>query len=147
MSNKTDARDLRNSGTAKSLSELGASQTDVEAVTNAGLTDTAELEAFMHEMVEIYVHKGRGTSDNDVILPNVNGTNQPIVRGQWVPIKRKYVEALARSHVIGYEQKVQDGARPEAIQMAERKVPSYPFDIRDDSRRGKKWIEAIYASL
>lgn len=147
MSNKTEARDMRQPPT-KSLAELGTpDHTDVEIVTNAGLTDAADLEAFMHEHVEIYVHKGRTPADNDVALPNVNGINQPIVRGNWVKVKRKYVEALARAHTIGYVQQTPDASRPEAIQMIARAVPDYPFDVRDDTRRGKKWLDAIYASI
>jgi hypothetical protein len=128
------------------LSEIGKPDTDVEVVTNAGLSDAVELEAFMHETVEIFVHKGRGPHDLDVIVPCV-GVNQPIVRGYWTPVKRKFVEALARAHSIRYEQKVADPSRPEAFVMVEKKVPDYPFDVRDDSRRGKKWLESIYASL
>lgn len=147
MSRTTEARDLRQPA-AKPLSEIGTPDiADVEIVTNAGISDAAELEAFMQEKVEIYVHKGRGPHDLDVVVPNVGGTNQPIVRGVWVAVKRKYVEALARAHTIRYEQKVMDPTRPEAIQMVPKAVPDYPFDCRDDSRRGKKWLEAIYASI
>lgn len=128
------------------LSEFGKPE-DVEVVTNAGISNAAELEAFMSEQVEVFVHKGRGPHDLDVIVPCVGGINQPIVRGHWVPIKRKYIEALARAHTIRYEQKVADPSRPEAFVMVEKKVPDYPFDVRDDSRRGKKWLESIYASL
>ncbi len=140
-------RDIRQPA-AKALSELGTPDAaDVEIVTNAGLTNAADLEAFMHEPVEIFVHKGRLDSDNEVALPNVNGINQPIVRGVWSPVKRKYVEALARAHTIRYVQQVRDPSRPEAIQMVAKAIPDYPFDVRDDSRRGKKWLDAIYASI
>lgn len=128
------------------LSEMGKSE-DVEVITNAGLTDAVELEAFMHETVEIFVHKGRNKEDLDVINPTVSPKNQPIMRGVWTPVKRKYVEALARAHSVQYVQKVADPSRPEAFVMVERKVPDYPFDVRDDTRRGKKWLESIYASL
>ncbi len=146
MNNRTEAPNLRQRG-AQTLAEMGQSDTDVEVVTNAGLTDIAELEAFMNEEVEVFVHKGRGTSDLDVIVPNVNGKNQPIVRGVAQRIKRKYVEALARAHTIRYEQQVKDPSRPEAFVMAEKKIPDYPFDVREDSRRGKKWLDSIYASI
>lgn len=129
------------------LAELGKSDTDVEVITNGGITDVAERAAFMEEQVEVFVHKGRSKEDLDVITPSVNGKNQPIVRGHWQPIKRKYIEALARAHTIQYEQKVADPSRPEAFTMVEKKIPDYPFDVRDDSRRGKKWLESIYASI
>jgi hypothetical protein len=133
---------------SRGLAELGnADSADVETVTNGGVTDAAERAAFMEEAVEIFVHKGRGQHDLDVIVPSVNGKNQPIVRGHWVPVKRKYVEALARAHTIRYEQKVADPSRPEAFVMEAKAIPDYPFDVRDDSRRGKKWLDAIYASI
>lgn len=146
MRNGTEAREPRQSA-AKSLSELGGPDADVEVVTNAGLTNATELEAFMHEEMTIFVHKGRGQHDLDVIVPSVGTKNQPIVRGYWVSVKRKYVEALARAHTVRYEQKVADPSRPEAFQMVEKKIPDYPFDVRDDSRRGKKWLDSIYASI
>jgi hypothetical protein len=31
--------------------------------------------------------------------------------------------------------------------MDAKAIPDYPFDVRDDSRRGKKWLESIYASI
>lgn len=140
-------RDIRQPP-AKALDELGkADNVDVEVVTNAGISGAADLEAFMHEPVEIFVHKGREKDADPFAVPNVNGINQPILRGQWIPVKRKYVEALARAHTITYEQVIEDASKPHASKMVPRAVPDYPFDVRDDSRRGKKWLDSIYASI
>jgi hypothetical protein len=146
MSNRTESRELRQRG-AQTLAEMGQPDTDVEVVTNAGLTDAAELEAFMNEEVAVFVHKGRNDSDLEVIVPVVGQKNQPIIRGHEQRIKRKYVEVMARSHTIRYEQQVKDPSRPEAFVMVEKKIPDYPFDVREDTRRGKKWLDAIYASI
>ncbi len=147
MANSTEARDLRQ-GKGISLGEIGKGQfDDLEVSTNAGLTNAAELEAFMAEPVVIYVHKARDPQSLDVIVPGVNGINQPIVRGQEVTVKRKYVESLARAHTIRYEQRVSDPSRPDSIQMVPKKVPDYPFDVRQDSRKGKAWLDSIYASV
>ena len=146
MRNGTEARELRQP-TPKTLAEMGQSDTDVEVVTNAGLKDPVEFDAFMNEEVEILVHKGRNESDLDVIVPSVNGKNQPIIRGLAQRVKRKYVEVLARSHTIRYTQKVPDASNPAAFVMEAKPIPDYPFDVREDSRRGKKWLDAIYASI
>lgn len=116
----------------------------IEPITNM---DALELEKFMHEEVTIFVHPTRESGSLDVITPNVNGLNQPIVRGKESIVKRKYVEALARCHSIRYEQRVQNPSQPENIQMVEKKVPDYPFDVVSDTKRGKEWLKKLYASV
>ena len=54
-------------------------------------------EAFMNDILTIVVSKDGTAGAYDVITPNVNGVNQLIVRGIPQEVKRKYVEALARS--------------------------------------------------
>jgi len=109
--------------------------------------DSTELEKFMNETVVIYVHPTRESGALDVITPNCNGINQPIIRGVETPVKRKYVEPLARCHTVKYEQRVQNPSQPENIQMIEKKVPDYPFDVINDTRKGKDWLKSIYNSL
>lgn len=143
--NRTEARETKQ-GRARDLAEIGKPEFDETEVLGSALGGV-ELEAFMHEPVLIYVHKARDPQSHDVIVPSVNGINQPIVRGQEVMVKRKYVESLARAHTIRYEQRVSDPSRPDSIQMVPKKVPDYPFDVREDSRKGKAWLDAIYATL
>lgn len=128
-------------GRPKTLPEFGKPELESERSIDM---DEIELEEFMHEPVTIFMHKSRDLSDLEVETPNVNGFNQPIIRGQKQTIKRKYVEALARCYTIGYEQQVQDPTRPENIQMIERKIPTYPFDVIQDTPKGKQWLTSIY---
>ena len=109
--------------------------------------DAVEMEKFMSETVVVYVHPSREAGSLEVITPSVNGTNQPIIRGRDLPIKRKYVEALARCHTIKYEQRVPDPSKPDNFQMVEKKVPDYPFDVIQDTPKGKAWLKNIYNSL
>ena len=143
MSNGSDPLEPKR-GRPKSLSELSLNDSEIEVV--ADMT-SAELEKFMNEDVGIYMHPAREKGELPVVTPNVNGINQPIIRGAKAFIKRKYVEALARCTTTAYEQQVPDPSRPEAIQMIDKTVPSYPFDVIEDSREGKRWLQAIYAAV
>ena len=131
-------------GRPKKLSEIDTGGVGIEPVDNM---NSIELEQFMNEEVLIYLHQGRDMNDLDVVVANVNGINQPLIRGQEALIKRKYVESLARCHTIKYEQQVQNPMKPENIQMLERKIASYPFDVRRDTAKGKEWLKSIYASI
>jgi hypothetical protein len=136
--------DLRH-GKPKALSEL---MTPGGQVVEPAINMTAvEQEKFMNEIVEIFVHPTREGGSLDVITPNVNGINQPIIRGVDTEVRRKYVEALARCHSIKYEQRIQNPSQPENIQMVEKKVPDYPFDVIRDTQKGKEWLKRIYASV
>jgi len=131
-------------GKPKSLSELSTNGSEIEQVSDMS---GVSLEKFMNEDVQIYMHPAREKGELPVVTPNVNGINQPIIRGAKAYVKRKYVEALARCTTTSYEQQVPDPTRPEAIQMIDKTVPSYPFDVIDDSQEGKRWLQAIYASV
>jgi hypothetical protein len=127
------------------LSELTAGgNPEVEVISDMS---AAELEAFMNEPVDIFMHPARENGDLDVQVINVNGVNQPIIKGRQTRIKRKYVEAIARGHSIRYTQTVPDPGQPDHIKMIERKIPSYPFDVIADTSKGKAWLKTIYESL
>jgi len=145
MKNGTEHSDMV-SGKSRGMGELMSPGAEVEPVGNMGMDDIA-LESFMHEEVMVYVHPTREIGTLDVISPNVNGINMPIQRGVNTMVKRKYVEALKRCHSIKYEQRVQNPSQPENIQMVEKKVPDYPFDVIQDSPKGKSWLKGIELSL
>jgi len=117
----------------------------VEKVSETNFVDQAELAAFMQEPVTIVVAPSTEGGALEVITPNVNGINQPIVRGKTTTLKRKYVEALARCRTIVYDQQVQDPTRPENIQMVERGAMTYPFSVIADpaGEKGAAWLKAI----
>jgi len=143
--NSTEHQDLK-SGYARGLTELATPGAEVEVVSAMNM-NSVELEAFMNEEVLIHVHKSREHGALEVIVPSVNGINMPIVRGVPTLVKRKYVEALARGHSVDYEQQTPDSSRPENIQVIEKRVASYPFDVREDSAKGKEWFRRLVASV
>jgi len=104
----------------------------------------SDLDMFMNDMLTILVHPDIADGALPVICPNVNGINQPIIRGRQAKVKRKYVEVLARSRVTRYEQATPDARKPENIQMVESSALTYPFAILDDPHpRGREWLDAI----
>jgi len=126
---------------AKAHSEL-----DNEAVMAAGKLTEAEIayEVFMNEKVIILVHESPNEEDLAVVCPMVNGVSQPIVRGYPTPVKRKYVEVLARAKETKYKQIQADANDPSSLKMVPRTVLAYPFAIeRDDNPNGRAWLRDI----
>ena len=127
---------------AGTLDEMG--KEPIEKVSETDLVDTAELEAFMNEKVLIEVHPTTEDGSLEVILPSVNGVNQPIIRGVAQLVKRKFVEGLARTRTTKYVQQVKDPSKPQNIDMVERTVLSYPFAVmKDDNSKGYDWLKNI----
>jgi len=104
----------------------------------------ADLEEFMNQVLTIEVMKDGTQGAYPVITPNVNGINQPIIRGKVQKVKRKYVEALARSRITNYEQEVPDPSKPDVMDMLDITTPTYPFRVTHDPHpRGSEWLQAI----
>lgn len=103
-----------------------------------------ELEKFMNEKVLIEVSSMRDEGDLMFIPVNVNGVNQPIRRGQPQLVKRKYVEALARSRHTTYEQVQIDPFDPSKIDYRPVTRVCYPFTvIRDNNPMGHVWLRSL----
>lgn len=102
------------------------------------------LEMFMNEKVIITIHESANEEDLPVVCPMVNGIGQPIVRGYPTPVKRKYVECLARAKETKYKQVQMDANDPASLKMIPRTVLAYPFAIeRDDNPNGRAWLREI----
>lgn len=133
-------------GQAHTLGEIG-SLPPIEQVTENDFVKVAELEAFMNEKLTIVVHDTDKEGELEVICPSVNGVNQPIIRNVKSKVKRKYVEALARSLVTKHVQRLKDLNDPSSLVMQGKSVQSYPFTVIDDPNpNGRPWLEAIVRS-
>lgn len=107
--------------------------------------DEAAMKAFMEEVVIVKIHKTTDKNATTHALLSVNGMTQPVFRGYPTPIKRKYLEVLARMVESTYEQ-VQHPTDRERYEMNETAANVYPFDvIRDDNPLGGAWLEHILA--
>jgi hypothetical protein len=127
------------------LPEYGA-QEPIESVKGPDFKTAAEKEAFMQEKLVIVVATTTDKSRPKVIVPQVNGINQPILRGVKQTVKRKYVEAMLRNRVTRYEQVTPNPMLPEKKIMQEASEVAEPFQIiYDPNPKGPAWAEAIMA--
>ena len=123
------------------LSEIGLESAGIEPVTE---NDFNCSHAFMNDLLTIVIAEDNLKDSLPVVTPNVNGVNQPIIRGVRSKVKRKYVEALARGTYTRYEQKTPDPGRPENIRMVEKTALVYPFTVYEDpSPHGREWLQSI----
>ena len=127
--------------------EIKADQETVEPI--VGNQDFAKLaadEAFLNEHVEVIVHPTTDENQPSQFIVNVNGTNQPIIRGVQMSIRRKYVEVLARMKETKYTQVTPNPAAPDVSEMRARHGLCYPFEVvRDDNPRGRAWLQHVMA--
>ena len=127
------------------LSEIGKEpvlELAGEKVSPKGL----DLEAFMNETVTVRVEPTAVPGEDITPVFNVNGVNQPMIRGQAVVIKRKFLEALARCRTTTIRQVRPNPYDPSVVQNVPTTVPTYPFVVLDDKNpRGRAWLEGILA--
>lgn len=106
----------------------------------------ASEESFMNELVTITVHSTTDENQSPQVIVNVNGTNQPIIRGYPTSVRRKYVEVLARMKETKYSQITRNASAPDQIDMVARHGLCYPFDLVEDTNpRGRAWLQHVLA--
>lgn len=122
------------------ISTVGGIEQVSENIDNNALA----LELFMNDVLTIIVHHDNQEGQLDIIPPNVNGINQPIIRGVESKVKRKYVEVMTRSRNTNYTQRRSDQSDPASLKMVPNSRVSYPFSvIHDPSPKGRAWLEGI----
>ena len=140
-----------NQGAPKPLSEIRADLSQgidtlegVDGFTDRQYQTLMEDEAFMNEIVMIRIHTTTDDNAPKMAMPQVNGVNQPIFRGVPTPVRRKYVEALARAKETKYSQSVPNPAEPDKINMVPTTSLAFPFEVIEDRNpRGRPWLERI----
>jgi hypothetical protein len=118
---------------------------DLEQITGgSATTEQIELEAFMNETLVIVVQESADEEALPIVTLTVNGVTQPIMRGIATPVKRKYVEALARAKETKYKQSLSDPSDPSSIAMIPRSALAYPFVVeRDPNPNGFAWLREV----
>ena len=131
-------------GTDYAIDEIGEGK-PIERVSENDFEEAAKLEEFMHQELTIVVAKDASPGAYDPVPAGpVNGKNQFVKRGVPQKVKRKYVEALARSRVTSYTQDVPDPRKPEVIHMRDNTALTYQFSvIHDPHPNGAEWLQAI----
>ena len=108
--------------------------------------DVASTEQFMNEMVTVMIHSTTDENQSPHVIVNVNGINQPIMRGVPMQVKRKYVEVLAHMKETKYTQMTRNPSAPDQIEMVARHGLSYPFDLVEDTNpKGRAWLTHMLA--
>lgn len=117
----------------------------IEAVTgNVDLKKMIKEEKFMEEVVTVMIHPGNNENDAPYAHINVNGMNQIIPRGKNVPIKRKYLEVLARMKETRYQQVTPNPSEPDRWAMVAKHGQVFPFVLVEDANpKGRAWLEHI----
>ena len=111
-----------------------------------GLRELAASEVFMNELVEVMVHASTDENQSPHVILNCNGTNQPILRGVPMRVRRKYVEILARMKETKYSQITRNPGAPDQIDMIARHGLAYPFEmLSDENPRGRAWLSNVLA--
>jgi hypothetical protein len=118
----------------------------VEPVADRVLSKSADLEAFMNEILTIVVFEDNIEGALPIVEPTVKGMKQVIVRGVNSKVRRKYVEALARSRTTKFDQIQRDMYDRSSLAMKPNTKMTYPFAvIHDPNPRGAAWLKAILA--
>lgn len=113
---------------------------------SADFRKLAADEAFMNELVTVMVHATTDENQAPHVIVNVNGTNQPIIRGVATEVKRKYVEVLARMKETKYTQRTPNPSEPDKFEMVPRTGLAYPFElIEDKNPKGRAWLNNVLA--
>jgi hypothetical protein len=129
--------------TPKTLDEIMGS-TRVESIEGErDLHKLSQSEAFMHELVTIFIPEDHTEWAYTVVTPTVNGINQPVIRGMEQTIKRKYVEALVHTMQTSYRDHRPNANEPDKILRVPKTVISYPFEVRKDTDIGRAWYKDL----
>ncbi len=134
---------------AKSPIDIVDDSEVVEPVTvSKDLKKMLKEEAFMEEPVVVMIHPTTNENEPPYAHLNVNGFNQVIPRGQQVPIRRKYLEVLARMKETRYTQVVPNPSEPDRSQMVARHGLAFPFQVIEDKNpKGRAWLDHILAEV
>jgi len=139
---------------SKEVEAFDISKQGVIPESGAGLVPTSEtmtatqieLEAFMNEWVQVIVPKSGDKEENPVPVPSVNGVNQPIILGQVVQVRRKFIEVLAHSRIDQVLQKEENPlVRVEGLNVESNAALTHNFNTIGDTDKGNAWLTNLLA--
>ena len=147
------SREVEAEGYMQPLSDLDpAEPSEIEVVPQIR-TPEVELEAFMNEVLTVYCDDSPDLNATPKVEVAVNGRRIFIPRGietnvghdeygRQVPVKRMYIERLARARRTSYRQdmKVTDETMNKLFRHS---ALEYPFRVVDDSEKGREWLKRI----
>ena len=120
----------------------------IEPVTDlTNFKEKAAILAFMDEIVEVEVHTSTDESEPQFVQLWNDGRSQVIPRGIPTPVKRKYVEVLARLKANKFRnEEFRDPAGNESVRWPKTTGLRYPFNVvTDPNPRGRSWLRGVLA--
>ena len=108
--------------------------------------DKLDHELFMHELVLMKLHDT--TDETQIQMPEVTngGRNQYFIRGKMQWVRRLMIEPLARAKKTTYTQrKIRHDDGNEGYIQVPHTALMYPFEVLQDTTKGKQWLRNILA--
>lgn len=146
---EADEQDLGQQGAARFTEKDGEQDIEIEIApsmdTAAGREKIANLE-FMEEEVMVHIHSTSEKDADKVFEINVCGDREIFRRGEKRPVKRKFVEGLARAKPIAYDSTEVIGA--DGLQHYEypsQKGLRYPFSLVNPTSMDNAWLTSVLA--
>ncbi len=123
-----------------------AVESTVEVVTEIN-HDKAEMERFLNEKVEVYVHPTSERNADRIFSISVQGKQEWFVRGQKKVVARRHVFGLATARPTTYSN--EEYQSPQGFQ--DYRYPTYtglryPFSVTNDSPKGIAWLDQVMKS-
>lgn len=101
-------------------------------------------EAFMNEIVVVEVAETTNENEPPSFVLTVNGLHQPVFRGNATPMRRMFLEVLARCKESKYSQHQISANEPDKIELRQRTALAYPFQVLEDPNpKGRAWLRAV----
>lgn len=135
-------RELRSEGP----SEFALDKPDIVQVARPIDGPKMELEAFMHEKVEVIVHESEDPNAEPHPCIQNGGATQYFIRGKKMWVRRKFIEVLARARSTRYTQlETMDEFGGKKYSMVPHASLRYPFEVTNDpaGEKGRLWLQAI----
>ena len=134
-----------NQGEVQTIEEFTDPGAGIEQISELHFTkDDIKLEAFMAETMVIEVAPSVSEEEYEVPCPNVNGRNQPVMRGVPTRVKRYFVEALARSFTESFKQINPTSGDLTKMHQRPSIKASFPFTVLEDKNPyGREWLNGI----
>jgi hypothetical protein len=99
---------------------------------------------FMEEQVLVRVAASSNLDDPKIVEVWNDGRPQRLIRGEWVIVRRKFVEVLARAKPFGVTTpEIIDANGDRTTRIDTHNGNMYPFEMRDRNPIGQAWLARI----
>lgn len=121
----------------------------IEPLTQGDFKKEVEDEAFMNELVTVYIFPTTDINSPPYVCLSVNGERAVVHRARPTTIKRKHLEVLARMNETRYSQPglqngLQSGAEVGLESLQAHTAAAYPFNLlRDQNPNGPEWLQHV----